>query len=60
VSWEQTRNRFSCPCHDSFFAPDGSRLSGPARRGLDALPTRVQNGKLQVQYRVNPEQETHA
>src|ERR1051325_7597597 len=54
VSWEQTRNRFSCPCHDSFFAPDGSRLSGPARRGLDALPTRVQNGKLQVQYRVNP------
>lgn len=60
VSWEQARNRFACPCHESFFGADGSRLSGPTPRGLDALPTRVQNGKLQVQYRVNPDQETHA
>jgi len=60
VSWEQARNRFACPCHESFFAADGSRISGPASRGLDALPARVQNGKLQVQYRVNPDQETHA
>ena len=44
----------------SFFAADGSRISGPTPRGLDALPTRVQDGKLQVQYRVNPEQETNA
>jgi menaquinol-cytochrome c reductase iron-sulfur subunit len=60
VSWEQTQNRFACPCHESFFNADGSRISGPAPRGLDALPTRVQDGKLQVQYRVNPDQETHA
>jgi len=53
VTWEQSRNRFSCPCHESFFAADGSRISGPAQRGLDALPTRVQDGKLQVQYRVS-------
>ena len=52
VSWEQSTNRFACPCHDSYFAADGSRLSGPAPRGLDALPSRVQDGKLQVQYRV--------
>ena len=52
VAWEQARNRFACPCHESFFAADGSRISGPASRGLDALPTRVQDGKLQVQYRV--------
>src|ERR1044072_26411 len=52
LSWEQTRNRFSCPCHASFFAADGSRLSGPAPHGLNVLPTRVQDGKLQVQYRV--------
>jgi Rieske Fe-S protein len=52
VAWEQARNRFSCPCHESYFAADGSRISGPASRGLDALPTRVQDGKLQVQYRV--------
>ncbi len=51
VAWERETNRFSCPCHESYFAADGSRLSGPARRGLDPLPARVQNGRLQVQYR---------
>ncbi|HJT65068.1 MAG TPA: ubiquinol-cytochrome c reductase iron-sulfur subunit [Pyrinomonadaceae bacterium] len=62
VSWEQARDRFSCPCHESFFAADGARLSGPAPRGLAALPTRVQDGKLQVQYHVNPDPDgaTHA
>jgi Rieske Fe-S protein len=50
VAWDKVTNRFSCPCHESFFAADGSRLSGPARRGLDALPSRQQDGKLQVQY----------
>ena len=50
VAWDGSTNRFSCPCHESFFAADGSRISGPAGRGLDALPARVQEGKLQVQY----------
>ena len=50
VLWEQERNRFSCPCHESYFAADGARISGPAQRGLDQLPSRVQDGKLQVQY----------
>lgn len=60
VSWEQSSNRFACPCHESYFAADGSRISGPSPRGLDALPTRVQDGKLQVQYRVPEDGETHA
>ncbi len=50
VFWEQGRNRFSCPCHESYFGSDGSRLTGPAPRGLDQLPSRVQDGRLQVQY----------
>ena len=50
VAWEQNANRFSCPCHESYFAADGARISGPAARGLDPLPVRVQDGKLQVQY----------
>ena len=50
VLWEQQRNRFSCPCHESYFTADGARISGPSSRGLDQLPTRVQDGKLQVQY----------
>ena len=59
VMWEQNLNRFSCPCHESYFAADGSRISGPAARGLDSLPARVQDGKLQVQY-VSKEQSTRA
>ena len=55
VAWEQNTNRFSCPCHESYFAADGSRISGPAARGLDTLPARVQDGKLQVQYISNEE-----
>lgn len=52
VAWERDTNRFSCPCHESYFASDGSRLTGPAPRGLQSLPVRVQDGKLQVQYRL--------
>ena len=50
VAWEQQSKRFSCPCHESYFSAEGTRLTGPARRGLDQLPTRVQDGKLQVQF----------
>ena len=50
VAWEQNANRFSCPCHESYFTAEGARISGPATRGLDALPVRVQDGKVQVQY----------
>jgi Rieske Fe-S protein len=59
VMWEGATNRFSCPCHASYFAADGARISGPARRGLDPLPARVQDGKLQMQY-VTGEPVTHA
>ena len=59
VAWEQTMNRFSCPCHESYFTADGARISGPASRGLDPLPMRVQDGKLQVQY-VSKEQSSRA
>jgi Rieske Fe-S protein len=52
VLWEQPANRFACPCHESYFAADGSRISGPSPRGLDALPSRVQDVKLQVQYQI--------
>jgi menaquinol-cytochrome c reductase iron-sulfur subunit len=50
VTWRDDANQFVCPCHDSFFGADGARLSGPARRGLDPLPSRAENGMLQIQY----------
>ena len=59
VTWQQITNRFSCPCHESYFGADGSRISGPAQRGLDPLPTRTQDGKLQVQY-ISKDQATSA
>lgn len=50
VMWRDESNDFFCPCHDSSFGPDGDRLGGPARRGLDPLPSRVKDGMLQVQF----------
>ena len=60
VLWDGQRNQFSCPCHESYFAADGARISGPAPRGLDPLPSRVQDGKLQVQYGLPQEPGTRA
>ena len=50
VAWNDAMNSFTCPCHDSLFAADGTYVKGPARRGLDPLPSREQDGVLQVQY----------
>ncbi len=33
--WVEDVRQFHCPCHRSVFAVDGSRISGPAPRGMD-------------------------
>jgi Rieske Fe-S protein len=50
VDWIAEEKRFECPCHESAYAPDGRRMLGPARRGLDRLEHRVQNGVLEVRF----------
>jgi len=50
VPWSPEKQAFYCPCHGSVFAPDGSRISGPAPRGLDSLATTVENGQLKVRF----------
>jgi Rieske Fe-S protein len=50
VQWRSAKGEFECPCHGATFAPDGSRMAGPAPRGMDALQTRVANGRLLVRY----------
>jgi cytochrome b6-f complex iron-sulfur subunit/menaquinol-cytochrome c reductase iron-sulfur subunit len=40
---------FACPCHDSRFHADGVLEKGPAARGMDPLPVRVAEGRVQVQ-----------
>jgi menaquinol-cytochrome c reductase iron-sulfur subunit len=51
VSWNDANDGFVCPCHDSLFDRNGSRVKGPARRGLDPLPTNEVNGILKCQFR---------
>jgi Rieske Fe-S protein len=50
VSWQKGQGEFVCPCHGGRFAPDGKHVSGPPPRGMDPLPTRIENGKLQVHF----------
>jgi menaquinol-cytochrome c reductase iron-sulfur subunit len=50
VPWNKEKRQFICPCHGATFSPDGSRVSGPSRRGMDTLETTVQDGQLQVRF----------
>jgi menaquinol-cytochrome c reductase iron-sulfur subunit len=50
--WIAEHKRFECPCHGSIFDINGKVLAGPAPRRLDTLPTKMENGKLFVQYEV--------
>jgi len=41
VDYEAAAGRYECPCHESSFAIDGKRLSGPSLRGLDPLKVKL-------------------
>jgi menaquinol-cytochrome c reductase iron-sulfur subunit len=48
--WYPQANQFICPCHGSVFSLEGKVLGGPAPRGLDTLPYKVENGELYVEW----------
>ncbi len=50
VPWIEKQNEFICPCHQAIFDPSGKLIGGPAPRGMDVLPTKVEQGVLKVQY----------
>lgn len=50
VPWDAARKEFVCPCHAGTFGPDGSYISGPPRRGMDTLETKVVSGNVMVKY----------
>jgi len=50
VPWNATEGKFMCPCHGSQFSSDGSLIQGPALRGMDTLPVKVENEDLMVRY----------
>jgi menaquinol-cytochrome c reductase iron-sulfur subunit len=44
--WDDRKNDFVCPCHNSFFSADGKVISGPAPRQLDRFDVKVDGKKL--------------
>ncbi len=53
VPWVAGRHEFICPCHGSVYEYNGSRVSGPAPRALDAMPVTV-NSDGSVTVDTNP------
>ena len=51
VDWDRQQGAFVCPCHDSRFAKDGTRATGPSPRPLDALATEVVDGRVRLAWR---------
>lgn len=37
IDYDEGKNKFKCPCHDSLFGLDGSIEEGPSPRPMDAL-----------------------
>jgi len=50
VPWNKEKKQFVCPCHGATFAADGTRVSGPSLRGMDALETSIQDGQLLARF----------
>jgi succinate dehydrogenase/fumarate reductase iron-sulfur protein len=48
VMWNAVDGRFDCLCHDGMFSSDGQPISGPPRRSLERIQTRVRNGTVEV------------
>jgi menaquinol-cytochrome c reductase iron-sulfur subunit len=46
--WDQQKNQFICPCHNSVFALDGKVVDGPAPRPLDRFQTKIQGEQLML------------
>jgi menaquinol-cytochrome c reductase iron-sulfur subunit len=44
--WDEERQNFLCPCHNSTFGIDGKVLSGPAPRPLDRYDVQLKGTEL--------------
>lgn len=50
IAWNETKKLFISPCHNGIFAPDGAIISGPPRRAMDELETKIEKGRLKVRF----------
>ncbi len=48
--WNAQEQKFLCPCHGSVYSNLGKHEAGPALRGLDPLPVRSYQGKVQITW----------
>jgi menaquinol-cytochrome c reductase iron-sulfur subunit len=48
VRWIDDNDEFICPCHGGTFTKTGEYVSGPPRRAMDELDSKVENGVLKV------------
>jgi Rieske Fe-S protein len=49
-AYNEEQKKFLCPCHGSVYSNLGVHEAGPALRGLDPLPLRNYDGKVQVTW----------
>jgi menaquinol-cytochrome c reductase iron-sulfur subunit len=49
-AWNNSANKFMCPCHGSQYNFYGGHLAGPAPRGLDPLPLKEQSGVADIMW----------
>jgi nitrite reductase/ring-hydroxylating ferredoxin subunit len=54
VRWIPSAELFMCPCHGGVYFKDGDVAAGPPPEPLQQFPVRVEDGRVQVQWR--PEQ----
>ena len=48
--WHARLQKFICPCHGSVFSITGKVLAGPAPRGLDTLPCKIEDATLYIKW----------
>ena len=47
-SWDQSNQRFECPCHGGKFDQNGNRIAGPPPRPLDRYEVRTEGNQIKI------------
>jgi len=50
VTWDETKNHFSCPCHSSIFDKYGDVQKSPAPRPLDFYLVFIEKGLVKIDF----------
>jgi len=48
VIWEDSAKTYHCPCHDAYFAEDGSVISGPPSQPLEEIPVTISGNTVTI------------